>query len=71
MSFQIYVVPLAAIQALPALKQVYEEHVALHGNMSGNDMWNLCILNMRLLTPEWDEKLSQAQYADESAMGLN
>ena len=61
----------AARNAIPALKQVYEEYVAQRENMSGNDMWNLCILNMRLLTPEWDKKLSQAQYADESAMGLN
>jgi hypothetical protein len=64
MLFCRHAVAWAAIQAIPPLKQVYEEDAALLEKMSGDDIWNLCVRNLRLIPPEWQKALFQAQKAE-------
>ena len=71
MTRPIHVTALNAVHVIPELKRVYENCLALQGTMSGDDIWNLCILNLKLIPPEWIEKLSRARDADESEMGLS
>jgi len=71
MSRPIHVVAWTAIQAIPELKLVYDTYVVQQEEMSGDDIWNFCVRNLRFIPPEWRKKFTRAQDADESEMGMS